>query len=173
VAACAGIFPRDVKRRDLRIGGARECEPDLNAATRYLRTAHRDQNPAVPPAGQNSSAVADIQHRDRTFNTLRERGQVLAEAASGIAGIGDANDEKVVALAHFASDSLGIERLVLASDDVDLCGPVLVCLGVERSSRLSRPFDRPFELFAVGLCADFARRGAFIGFITVVLSFAA
>jgi hypothetical protein len=60
---------------------------------------------------------------------------------------------------------------VLAGDDVDLCGPVLVCLGVERSSRLSRPFDRPFELFAVGLCADFARRGAFIGFITVVSEF--
>jgi hypothetical protein len=72
VAARDGICPRDVKRGDLRVGGTREREPDLNAATRCLRTAHRDQNPAVPLSGQSAPAVANIDHRERSFDTLHE-----------------------------------------------------------------------------------------------------
>jgi len=73
---------------------------------------------------------ACVNHHERAVELVRDQRQVLAEAALRIAGTGDANNKKVVALAGFIGD-----RLRPASgprgDNLDVPGLLFVGLRFE------------------------------------------
>src|SRR5262249_48426338 len=108
---------------DLGIVGTRQHQPDLDAAARNLSATNRDQNAAAPLTRQVVRSIPDIYQSKRTFEVLRDAGQVSAEAAFGIADVGDTDHEEIVALAGLGGDCRRIERR--ARNDVQFSGLAL------------------------------------------------
>ena len=90
---------------------------------RSFSATDRDQNAAAPLARQVVRPIADIHQREWTFEALRDAGQVLVEAAFGIADIRDSDHEEIVALARLGGDRRWIERR--ARNDVEFSGLAL------------------------------------------------
>jgi len=123
----------------MRITGPREREADLNCTARHVGAIHRDQNAAVAVFHRFVPRRARVNDSEWALEPARDQAQILAEAALWIAGIGNADNKKVVALAGFISNRLRPGR-GRTGDDVDL--PRLVLVGTSLASRQSFGFFR-------------------------------
>src|SRR6202034_501972 len=143
---CAGA--RDIKRRHIRAGSPRQSKPDFHATAGYLGAVHRDQNSAQPLRWTIFMAMR-VHDGERAVEAVGDAGDVLAESAVGIAGLGDADDQKVIALARLAGDRIGIVRFLLPGGDLDAAGLFLVRMRSERRRGLGGLFDLLFRASAI------------------------
>ena len=157
VAVTANYLPPTVtaemieRRRDVPLFYA-VGEADLNRAARHVGAIHRDQNAAVPVFHRFVPPRACINHSERALEPARDQGQIFAETALRIAGIGNAHNKKVVPLAGFIGHGLRPFRGP-AGDDVGLPRRLLVRLSFERGRCFGGAFDCRFGTSAIRLFA--------------------